>query len=80
MCRITPDLHTLTVSLVNYLMNFNQPWDLNRNLSDFSLREVIDWRVFLGAVVSKIWGSWSPEVSELDLGVSAAKPVELYVH
>ena len=67
------------MSRVNYLMNFNQPWAVKRNLSDFFLREVIYWRVFLGAVVSMIWSSWIPEVSELALGVSAAKPVELHV-
>ena len=54
MCRITPDLHTLIVSLVNCLMNFNQPWEVKCNLSDFSLREVIYGRVVLGDIVSKI--------------------------
>ena len=42
------------MSIVKYLMNFNHPWSVKRNLSDFSLREVIDWRVVLGDVVSKI--------------------------
>ena len=54
MCRITPDIHTIAVSVVNCLMKFNQPWEVKFNLSDFLLREVIDGRVVLGAVVSKI--------------------------
>ena len=54
MCRIKLDIHTLAVSIVNYLMNFNQTWAVKRNLSDFSLREVIDWRGVLGVVVSNI--------------------------
>ena len=54
MCRITPDLHTLAVSQVNCLMNFNQPWSVKFNLSGFSLREVIDGRVIPGDVDSKI--------------------------
>ena len=74
------DLHTLAVSLVNYVMNLNQTRAAERYLSDFSLREVVNWGVILGAVVSKIESSWVPEVPELTLRVSAAKPVELHVH
>ena len=54
MCRITLDLHNLAVSLVNSLMNFNQPWAVKCNLSDFLLIEVIYGRVVLGAIVSNI--------------------------
>ena len=54
MCSIITDLHTLAMSLVNYLMNLNQNWAVKRDLYDFLLREVIDWRVVLGAVVSNI--------------------------
>ena len=80
MCRITLDLHTLAVSLVNYVMNLKQTRAAERYLSDLSLREVVNWGVILGAVVSKIESSWGPEVPELTLRVSSEKPVELHVH
>ena len=54
MCRITLDLHTLAVSLANSLLNLNQIWAVKCNLSDFFLREVIDGRVVLGDIFSKI--------------------------
>ena len=54
MSSITPDLHTLDVKLVNSLLNLNQIWEVKCNLSDFFLREVIDRRVVLGDIVSKI--------------------------
>ena len=80
MYSITLDLHTLAVSLVNYVMNLKQTRVAERYLSDLLLREVVNWGVILGAVVSKIESSWGPEVPELILRVSAAKPVELHVH
>ena len=61
-------------------MNLNQKRSVESYLSDLSLREVVNWGVILGAVVSKIERSWGPEVPELTLRVSAAKPVELHVH
>ena len=68
------------MSLVNCVMNLKQTRAGERFLSDLSLREVVNWGVILGAVVSKIESSWGAEVPELILRVSAAKPVELYVH
>ena len=47
-------IHTLVVSPVNYLINFNQNLAVKCHLSDFLLREVIEGRVVLGAVFSKI--------------------------
>ena len=68
------------MSLVNFVMNLNQTRSAERYLSDLSLREVVNWEVILGAVVSKIERYWGPEVPELTLRVSAVKPVELHVY
>ena len=70
MCRIT--LHTLAVSLVNCVMKLEQTRAAECYLSDLSLREVVNWGVIIGAVVSKIERSWGPEVLELILKFSAA--------
>ena len=77
---ITLDLHTLAVSLVNCSMKLKQTGEAECYLSDFSLREVVNWGVILGAVVSKIESSWGPEVPELILRVFAEYSVELHVH
>ena len=58
----------------------NEPRAVKGNLSDLPLVEVVDWGMVLGAVVAKIVGSRCPEVSELDLSISASEPVELHVH
>ena len=65
-------LHTLAMSLVNCVMKLEQARASECDLSDLSLREVVNWGVILGAVVSKIESSWGPEVPELILRVSAA--------
>ena len=49
---ITLDLHTLAVSLVNCVTNLKQTRAEDRYLSDLSLREVVNWGMILGAVVS----------------------------
>ena len=60
------------MSLVNCVMKLEQTRAAEFYLSDLSLREVVNWGVVLGAVVSKIESSWGPEVPELFLRVSAA--------
>ena len=59
------------MSLVNCVMNLEQTRAAECYLSDLLLREVVNWGVILGAVVSKIESSWGPEVPELILRVSA---------
>ena len=54
MCRITLDLHTLAVSLVNCVMKLEQTRAAKCYLSDLSLGEVVNWGVILVAVVSKL--------------------------
>ena len=71
MCRITLDLHTLDKSLVKYVINLKQTRAAESYLSDLLLREVVNWGVILGAVVSNIDSSWVPEVPKLILRVSA---------
>ena len=60
------------MSLVNCVMKLEQTRASECYLSDLFLREVVNWGVILGAVVSKIEISWGPEVPELILRV----PVE----
>ena len=66
------DLHTLVMSLANCVTKLDQAGAAECYLSDLSLREVVNWGVILGAVVSKIESSWGPEAPELILRVSAA--------
>ena len=58
----------------------NEPRAVKGNLSDLTLREVVDWGMVLGDVVAKIVGARCPEVSELALRISGLEPVELHVH
>ena len=59
------------MSLVNCVMNLKQTGEAERHLSNLSLREVVNWGVIIGAVVSNIDSSWVPEVPKLILRVSA---------
>ena len=60
------------MSLVNCVMKLEQMRAAECYLSDLFLREVVNWGVILGAVVSNVESSWGPEVPELILRVSAA--------
>ena len=60
------------MSLVKFVMKLEQTRAAECYLSDLSLREVVNWGVILGAVVSKIESPWGPEVPKLILRVSAA--------
>ena len=60
------------MSLVNCVMKSDQARAAECYFSDLSLREVVNWGVILGDVVSKVESSWGPEVPELILRVSAA--------
>ena len=59
------------MSLVNCVMKLEQTRAAECYLSGFSLREVVNWGVILGAVVSNIEIPWGLEVPELILRVSA---------
>ena len=58
------------MSILNCVMKLEQTRAAECYLSDLSLREVVNWGVILGTVVSKIESSWGPEVPELILRVS----------
>ena len=58
----------------------NQSKAVKGNLSDLTLKEVVDWGMVLGAVVFKVVEARCPEVSELALSISATDTMKLYVH
>ena len=49
-------------------------------MSDLSLGDVIDWRIVLCDIVTKVVGTRRPEVPKLALCISTSRPVELHVH
>ena len=69
------------MSLVNWLACvLNQAGAAKCDLPDLALRQVVNRGVVIGAVVTKIAGSWSPEVVELALEIPASEPVKLHVY
>ena len=54
-------------------------WAVKCNLTDILLREVVDWRVVICAVVDEVVRASIPEVAKLAFRVSAPKPFEFHV-